>query len=96
MNINKIDKLKQQRKQLDARIQKLTALESNRNRKQDTRRKILVGSFYLDYVAKLNKMDELKQKLDGFLTRDSDRVLFDLPLLKKNPEETTAPEETVA
>ena len=93
MKTNKIDKLKQQRKQLDARIQKLAALESTRGRKQDTRRKILVGSFYLDYVEKNNRMDELKQKLATFLTRNSDRILFGLPMLEKAPEEatTTAP-----
>jgi hypothetical protein len=84
-----LDKLKQQRKQLDARIQKLTAAEINRERKRDTRRKILVGSFYLDYVEKNNRMDELKQKLDGFLTRNTDCMLFDLSLLEKIPEETT-------
>ncbi len=89
MKANKIDKLKEQRKQLDARIQKLAAAESNRERKRDTRRKILVGSFYLDYVAKTNKMDELKQKLNSFLTRDSDRILFDLTLLEKAPEKET-------
>ena len=89
MNENKIDKLKQQRKQLDARIQKLAAAESSRERKRDTRRKILVGSFYLDYVEKHNRKDELKQKLDGFLTRNTDRMLFDLSLLEKIPEEVT-------
>ena len=89
MATNKIDKLKQQRKQLDARIQKLVALGSNRDRKRDARRKILVGSFYLDYVEKNNRMEGLKQKLDSFLTRNSDRILFDLPLLEKTPEAET-------
>jgi hypothetical protein len=89
MKTNKIDMLKQQRKQLDARIQKLAAAESNRERKRDTRRKILVGSFYLDYVEKNNRQDELKKKLDGFLTRNTDRALFDLPSLEKEAKETT-------
>ncbi len=89
MKSNKIDKLKEQRKQLDARIQKLAAAESNRERKRDTRRKILVGSFYLDYLGKNNRMDDLKQRLDSFLTRNSDRVLFDLPLLQEKAEETS-------
>ena len=90
MKINKIDKLKQQRKQLDARIQQLAAAEMSRERKRDTRRKILVGSFYLDYVIKNNRFDELKQKLETFLTRNSDRVLFDLPLLETNLEKETS------
>ena len=93
MKNNQLDKLYQQRKQLDARIQKLSAAESTRERKRDTRRKILVGSFYLDYVEKNNRMDELKQKLDGFLTRNSDRMLFDLPLLDKENQKAEAAAE---
>ena len=89
MKSDKIDKLKEQRKQLDARIQKLAAAESNRERKRDTRRKILVGSFYLDYIEKNKGTNELNQKLDNFLTRNSDRILFDLPLLKEKAKETT-------
>lgn len=86
---SKIDALKKQREQLDARIQKLAAAESTRERKRATRRKILVGSYYLDHVEKNNSFDELKQKLATFLTRNSDRVLFDLPLLEKPEKETT-------
>lgn len=90
MKINHLEKLKQQRKQIDARIQKLAAAESTRERKRNTRRKILVGSYYLDQIEKNNNFDELRQKLDGFLTRNSDRLLFDLPLIKKIKEETNA------
>ena len=78
-----LEKLKEQQKQLDARIQKLTAAESTRERKHDTRRKILVGSYYLDEVEKNKSHNDLKQKLDSFLTRNSDRALFDLPELEK-------------
>ena len=91
MNANKIEKLKQQRKQLDARIQKLSAAESHRDRKRDTRRKILIGSWYLSEIENNREYDleQLKQKLDSYLTRNTDRILFDLPLLDKSTAKIT-------
>ena len=72
-------KLKEQRAKLEARIQAIEARAKQDERKKDTRRKILVGSYYLEQVIQNNQMDDLKKKLDSFLTRNSDRRLFDLP-----------------
>lgn len=80
--LSKLDKLKQQHEKLRARIQKIESLEKNRESKKDTRRKILVGSYYLDQTNKEGTFDHLKEKMATFLTRDSDRILFDLPLLE--------------
>jgi len=77
---SKIDKLKKKHKQLHARIQKLETSQKNKEKKQDTRRKILVGAYYLDKAKKENKMDEIRQAMEKFLTRKSDRVLFELEL----------------
>jgi chaperonin cofactor prefoldin len=44
----------------------------------DTRKKILVGAYFLEMKYK-DKEDELKKLMDGFLVRDNDRALFDLP-----------------
>lgn len=81
-----LDKLKEQRAKLDARIQAAQARANESERKQDTRRKILIGSYYLDQALKNNQMDELKNLLDKFLTRDSDRKLFDLPISENAKE----------
>lgn len=75
-----LDKLKAQRDKLVARIQAAEARTKESERKKDTRRKILIGSYYLDHTLKNNQMDALKKLMDGFLTRDSDRKLFDLPI----------------
>lgn len=75
--IDKIAKLKKQRDILNARIQKAEALEKSRERKRDTRRKILVGAYYLDQARKNGTLDELGKIMDDYLTRDSDRKLFD-------------------
>jgi large subunit ribosomal protein L7/L12 len=75
-----LERLKEQRAKLEARIQAAEARTKQAGRKQDTRRKILVGSYYLDKALEENKFNELKKLMDGYLTRDSDRKLFELHL----------------
>ena len=75
-----LDRLKEQRDKLEARIQAAEARAKQDERKKDTRRKILVGSYYLEQAIKQQTWDELKTAMDTFLTRDSDRKLFELPL----------------
>ncbi len=67
------DNLKRQIRRAQSRI---TAVE----RKRRTRRLILMGS-YLEHVTgdDPGKRDRLMKGLDGFLERDRDRELFDLP-----------------
>ena len=67
------DNLKRQIRRSQSRI---TAAE----RKRRTRRLILLGS-YLEHVTgdDPGKRDRLMKGLDGFLERDRDRGLFDLP-----------------
>ena len=74
-----LDKLKEQRAKLDARIQAAEARTKTSERKKETQRKILVGSYYLDQARKNNQMDEIKKVMDGYLKRTTDRTLFDLP-----------------
>ena len=78
MASNKIEKLKQQKQQLEMRIKKMEALEKQHERKLDTRRKILVGSYYLDKAKKDNNWNNLVGIMDKFLKRNSDRAIFDL------------------
>lgn len=76
--------------QANALLQKLEAQArskaSGENRKLDTRRKVLLGAFML---AKMQKSDEFRERatvdLDGYLFRDADRALFDLPPLPPKP-----------
>jgi hypothetical protein len=79
-----LEKLKEQREKLNARIQKKEAMLKTSERKKDTRRKILIGSYYLDNAIKENKLDEIKLLMDKYLKRNSDRNLFDLELLPEN------------
>ena len=80
----RLEELLKKREQLNAQIQKARARESAQIRKEDTRRKILLGALMVQMMEKgeLDKGKILK-KLDGFLTRDLDRKLFDLSIEEK-------------
>ena len=86
--VTKLEVLKQKQAALKAKIEMMTAREKTIAKKQDVRRKILLGAFALEQAKKDDKVAELYQKMDKFLTRNSDRVLFDLPMLAVNAKET--------
>lgn len=88
--LSALERLKAQHAKNAARIQSMEARLKVSERKKETRRKILIGSYYLEEAIKKNQMEEIKKHMDTFLTRDSDRVLFDLP--KKDQVDTTADE----
>ena len=74
------DAQRRQRDNLKRQIQRAQSRISAAERKQRTRRLILLGS-YLEHVTgdDPGKRDSLMQELDVFLERDRDRELFDLP-----------------
>lgn len=79
-----ITALETQLKQVKALKQKIEArkkaLASKKTRALETRKKILIGALILE---KMDQQEEIRIKiladLDRFLTRNSDRALFDLP-----------------
>lgn len=79
MAISNLNKLKEQRRMIDARIQATEARQKVSERKKDTRRKILLGSYYLDQARKTNQWENVKELMKDYLTRNTDRSLFDLP-----------------
>lgn len=66
---------------LKEKLNYLEKLERERNKKIDTRRKVLAGSYLLHKYN--DKPDELAKLLDSFLIRDKDRELFGLLPIKK-------------
>ena len=77
-----IEKLLQQRAQIDARIQAAKARLSQAERKDDTRRKVLLGAFVLEALGGNVVALELNgRKLADFIRRDADRALLGLPSL---------------
>lgn len=77
--LSQLEKLRKQKEMIEARIQKAEARYKQREKKEDTRRKILLGAYFLDKLRTEGKMESIKPELDKFLTRNSDRVLFGLP-----------------
>jgi|APEBP8051072661_1049379.scaffolds.fasta_scaffold02180_4 flagellar biosynthesis/type III secretory pathway ATPase len=71
-----LEKLKTQRQKLDARIQKMEARGKVQSRKQDVRRKILIGAYYLGQAVKEGTVPQLRELMNAFLTRESDKKLF--------------------
>ena len=74
-----IEILKQQQAKITARIQQLEARNKSAERKKDLRRKILVGAYYLEQAMLNGTPNDLKERMGAYLTRNSDRGLFELP-----------------
>ena len=75
-----MEKLAKKKAKLKAAEARIRGRISVRERKRRTRRLILMGS-YLEHVTQndLERKARLMKELDGFLERDRDRELFDLP-----------------
>ena len=71
---------RRQRTTLTRQIRRAQARLSAADRKRRTRRLILIGS-YIEHTTQADQAehDRLLQGLNGFLERDQDRALFDLP-----------------
>ena len=80
----RLDELDKKIKQLQAQKAAEQARVKAKKKKDDTRRKILVGAYFLEQAEKEDSMQALIEKIDPFLKRATDRRLFGLPD-KKNP-----------
>ena len=81
------------RKDLAARMRRVKARVSAQDRRQRTRRLILIGTLVEHETAKSPKRRyRLNARLDAFLTRNRDRELFGLK--PRGKSETSAPPET--
>jgi large subunit ribosomal protein L7/L12 len=85
--MTKLEKLNLKREQLNAQIQAIKSKEASQKRKEDTRRKVLIGGVVMK-MLKTGEMpqERLTQILDKHLSQDADRALFELPEKTKNEE----------
>lgn len=72
----KIHALKEKEKQIKAKIAKLKAGDKAKDRKADTRKKILVGGFVLSLMEKDATAKALVEKCIASLKKDADKELF--------------------
>jgi hypothetical protein len=78
----RIENIERKIKRLKARKAAEEAKLKRQAKKEDTRRKILIGAYYLNEAEKNDTVAELYRRMDGFLIRDNDRELFGLPPLE--------------
>lgn len=88
---NKLTKLEKITKQIEVLQAKANA-EKNREReklrKEETRKKILIGAMVLDGMSKnQDYQSNILKNLDKYLTAERDRKLFNLTPINKNDEE---------
>ena len=78
----KIEAQLEKLKQLKAQKQAIEAREKNKNkeqqRKDDTRRKILLGSYLIKKMQNEANKEKILAELNEYLTEDRDRKLFGL------------------
>lgn len=79
MTEKRLKTLAEKRAALELEEKRLRARNRKEERRKDTRRKILIGSMLTTYADKNPRYQaRLSLALDRFLTRKSDRDLFDL------------------
>ena len=78
----KLNQLKAQKQAIEAREKKKA---TEQQRKDDTRRKILLGSYLIKKMQtnEANK-EKILMELNEYLTENRDRQLFDLPNIEEN------------
>jgi hypothetical protein len=84
----KLAALEVKRSQINAQIQAIKARENGQQRKDDTRRKVLIGSVVLK-MLKTGEMpqERLNQLLDKHLETERDRKLFGLEQKQQEQKE---------
>ena len=80
--LEKLKQLKAQKQAIEARER---TKQKEQERKNDTRRKILLGSMFLKKMKNDPSFELVtKEALDKYLTKDRDRQLFNLPNIDGN------------
>ena len=74
-----LEKLKQLKAQKQAIESRERTKQKEQERKDDTRRKILLGSYLIKKMQNEANKEKILAELNEYLTEDRDRQLFDLP-----------------
>ena len=74
--LEKLKQLKAQKQAIEARER---TKQKEQQRKDDTRRKILLGSYLIKKMQNEANKEKILAELNEYLIEDRDRQLFDLP-----------------
>lgn len=72
-----LEALEKQKQQINARIQKVKAVERTKERKKDLRRKVLIGEHYLEKAKQEGNLDELYAEIFDKIKNKYDAELFE-------------------
>ena len=81
--LEKLKQLKAQKQAIEAREK---TKKKEQERKDDTRRKILLGSYLIKKMQNEANKEKILAELNEYLTEDRDRLLFNLPSIKEAQE----------
>lgn len=76
--LNKINSLEKQQKAITKKILELKNKKDKKQNKIDAQKKMIIGSYFLNKYEKENKLNELKDLLDKYLSKKRERNLFQL------------------
>jgi hypothetical protein len=76
-----LEKLQAIKARKQAIVNREKAKQKEQERKDDTRRKILLGSYLLKKMENEANKEKILAELNEYLTEDRDRILFNLALL---------------
>ena len=88
MSNKRLEHFWENQKQIEDRIQEIKAQESTEKRKEDTRKKILLGAMVMHLIETgYWQKEEIYKQLDKFLDKPIERKLFGLSELEQDEEE---------
>ena len=78
---DKLERLEEDKLKIEAQIYQERTRQNSKKRKQDTRRKILIGAFCLSLLEQgksinIKDKDELYEMMNNYLSNENDRQLF--------------------
>ena len=87
---DRIARLEERKRAIDAQLREAKAREKKKARAQDTRRKILLGALLLEEMDRDEKLAKwVRRKLPRYLKRDVDRELFGISSMPTVGDYTT-------
>ena len=78
-SLKKLELIDEKIAKLKAEASRIKGRASKQKRKDDTRRKILIGAYMIEQIEKGKySKEKLSAAMNGFLSRENDRTLFNL------------------
>ena len=74
--LNKINSLEKQQKDITKKILELKNKKDRKQNKIDAQKKMITGSYFLNKYEKENKLNELKDLLDKYLSKKENVIYF--------------------